>query len=55
MITIEKDKTQKPDVLKVFDDAGILRFNTLLGIAGAPFNIWDKMRPGRYEIKKGKV
>ncbi|WP_439506479.1 endolytic transglycosylase MltG [Sediminibacterium sp.] len=54
MIVIEKDKTQKPDVLKVFDDAGILKFNSLLGIAGAPFNIWDKMKPGRYEIKKGQ-
>ncbi len=54
MITIQKDQTQKSAVLKVFEDAGILRFNGLLGIAGAPFNIWDKMKPGRYEIKKGQ-
>lgn len=54
MITIEKDNTQKSAVLKVFEEAGILKFNSLLGIAGAPFNIWDKMRPGRYEIKKGQ-
>jgi UPF0755 protein len=54
MVTIEKDNTQKSSVLKVFEDAGILRFNNLLGVAGAPFNIWDKMKPGRYEIKKGQ-
>ncbi len=54
MVTIEKDNTQKSAVLKVFEDARILRMNSLLGIAGAPFNIWDKMKPGRYEIKKGQ-
>lgn len=54
MVTIEKDNTQKSAVLKVFEEAGILRFPSLLGIAGAPFNIWDKMKPGRYEIKKGQ-
>lgn len=54
MVIIEKDNTQKSAVLKVFEEAGILKFNSLLGIAGAPFNIWDKMRPGRYEIKKGQ-
>ncbi|HPH37253.1 MAG TPA: endolytic transglycosylase MltG [Sediminibacterium sp.] len=54
MVTIEKDNTQKSAVLKVFEEAGILKYNALLGIAGAPFNIWDKMKPGRYEIKKGQ-
>ncbi len=54
MITIEKDNTQKSAVLKVFEEAGILQFPSLLGIAGAPLNIWDKMKPGRYEIKKGQ-
>ena len=55
MITIEKDNTQKSAVLKVFEEAGILQFPSLLGIAGAPLNIWDKMKPGRYEIKKGQT
>lgn len=54
MITIEKDNTQKSAVVKVFEEAGILQFPSLLGIAGAPLNIWDKMKPGRYEIKKGQ-
>ena len=54
MVTIYKDQTQKSAVLAAFEEAGILRFNSLLGIAGAPFNIWDKMKPGRYEIKKGQ-
>jgi UPF0755 protein len=54
MVIIEQDNTQKSAVLKVFEEAGILKFNSLLGIAGAPFNIWDKMKPGRYEIKKGQ-
>lgn len=54
MVTIYKDQTQKSAVLAAFEEAGILRFNALLGIAGAPFNIWDKMKPGRYEIKKGQ-
>ncbi len=54
MVTIEKNNTQKSAVLKVFENAGILKYNELLGIAGAPFNIWDKMKPGRYEIKKGQ-
>ncbi len=53
-ITILKDETNKPAVLAVFEQAGILRFNSLLGLAGAPINLWDNMKPGRYEIKKGQ-
>ncbi len=54
MVIIQKDQTQKSAVVAAFKEAGILRFPTLLGIAGAPVNIWDKMKPGRYEIKKGQ-
>jgi UPF0755 protein len=54
MVLIPKDQTQKSAVVEAFKVAGILRFPNLLGIAGAPLNIWDKMKPGRYEIKRGQ-
>lgn len=54
IVTIGKDATNKTEVLAAFSEAGILRFNGLLGIAGAPINLWDKMKPGKYEIKKGQ-
>ncbi len=53
-VVIIKDETNKLAVLQVFNKAGILKFNSLLGIAGAPINLWDNMKPGRYEIKKGQ-
>lgn len=54
LVLIPNNQTQKSSVIAVFEQAGILRFPSLLGIAGAPFNIWDKMKPGRYNIKKGQ-
>jgi len=53
-VVIVKDETNKSAVLAVFDKAGILKFNSLLGIAGAPINLWDNMKPGKYEIRKGQ-
>ncbi len=47
-------ETNKSTVLDAFEKAGILRFNSTLGIAGASINLWDKMKPGKYEIKKGQ-
>lgn len=47
-------ETNKSTVLEAFDKAEILRFSTILGLAGASINLWDKMKPGKYEIKKGQ-
>ncbi len=54
LVLIEENQTQKSAVVASFRNAGIIRFPNLLGLAGAPLNIWDKMKPGRYEIKKGQ-
>lgn len=54
IVTIQKDETNKTAVLAAFSEAGILRFNGLLGLAGAPINLWDQLKPGKYEIKKGQ-
>ena len=51
---IQIDETNKSAVLKTFEQAGIIQFTGLIGIAGAPINLWDKMNPGRYEIKRGQ-
>ncbi|TXT31624.1 MAG: hypothetical protein FD136_1459 [Chitinophagaceae bacterium] len=53
-VVIVKDETNKSAVLAAFDKAGILKFNSLLGLAGAPINLWDNMKPGKYEIRKGQ-
>jgi UPF0755 protein len=53
-ITIKKFETNKSIVLANFKTAGILRFTALLGIAGAPINLWDNIKPGTYEIKSGE-
>ncbi len=47
-------ETNKSSVLAAFNKAGILRFTNILGLAGASINLWDKMKPGKYEIKKGQ-
>ncbi|HJV20779.1 MAG TPA: endolytic transglycosylase MltG [Sediminibacterium sp.] len=54
IVTIREDETNKTLVLAAFSEAGILRFNGLLGLAGAPINLWDQLKPGKYEIKKGQ-
>jgi len=51
---IQIDETNKSAVLKTFEKAGIIRFSSLIGLAGAPINLWDKMKPGRYQIKQGQ-
>lgn len=51
---IQFDETNKSAVLATFEKAGIIRFAGLIGLAGAPVNLWDKMKSGRYEIKKGQ-
>jgi UPF0755 protein len=47
-------ETNKSSVLDAFEKAELLRFNSTLGLAGASINLWDKMKPGKYEIKKGQ-
>jgi UPF0755 protein len=47
-------ETNKSSVLDAFEKAEVLRFNSALGLAGASINLWDKMKPGKYEIKKGQ-
>ncbi|MEI6265355.1 MAG: endolytic transglycosylase MltG [Sphingobacteriia bacterium] len=47
-------ETNKSSVLDAFEKAGVLRFTSTLGLAGASINLWDKMKPGKYEIKKGQ-
>jgi UPF0755 protein len=53
-VWIEPEKTNRSEVLQAFESAGILRFTSLLGWVGAPINLWDKLKPGPYEIKKGQ-
>lgn len=47
-------ETNKSSVLEAFDKAKILRYSFTLELAGASINLWDKMKPGKYEIKKGQ-
>jgi UPF0755 protein len=53
-ITVDDTNRNKSAFIASLAEANILRFPSLLGIAGAPINLWDKMKNGKYEIKKGQ-
>ncbi|MEN9599452.1 MAG: endolytic transglycosylase MltG, partial [Bacteroidota bacterium] len=53
-ITVDDTNRNKSAFIASLAEANILQFPSLLGIAGAPINLWDKMKNGKYEIKKGQ-
>jgi UPF0755 protein len=53
-ITVDDNNRNKSAFIETLDQANVLRFPTLIGLAGAPVNLWDKMKNGKYEIKKGQ-
>ena len=53
-VYINQFETNKSEVILAFEQAGILRFPFLLGLAGAPINLWDHLSPGKYQIRKGQ-
>ncbi|MBX9780844.1 MAG: endolytic transglycosylase MltG [Chitinophagaceae bacterium] len=52
--TVTDNNRNKSTLIAALDEAHILRFPALIGIAGAPINLWDKIKNGKYEIKKGQ-
>ncbi len=51
---IAEDGTDKASVMNVLKEADILNSPAVFSFLGSRINIWEKIRPGRYEVKKGE-
>ena len=51
---VAEGKTDKASVLAAMQENDILSNKTALSIVGSRAGIWGKIRPGKYEVKKGQ-
>lgn len=51
---IEEGKTDKASVLEMLDEKNIIRSTTLFSLVASQLHVWDKLKPGKYEVKKGE-
>jgi UPF0755 protein len=52
-LLIEPGKTDAHAVCQALEDQGILRNSTLFSWTGSGIGLWSKIKPGRYEIRRG--
>ncbi len=50
---IEEGKTDKASVLEVLDQKDIVRNTMLFSLVASQLHVWDKLKAGKYEVKKG--
>ena len=50
---IEEGKTDQASVLEVLDQKNIVRNSMLFSLAATQLHVWDKLKAGKYEVKKG--
>jgi UPF0755 protein len=53
-VVIEEGKTDKASVTKALEDNGIIKYGTAFGLLGSQMHIWEKIKWGKYEVKKGQ-
>lgn len=53
-LLIEEGKTNKTDVLEALQQQGIVTNTTTFSLLGSSIGLWDKIKPGKFEIKKGQ-
>jgi UPF0755 protein len=51
---IEEGQTSKAEVMAVLKEREILSSPAVFGFLGSSADIWSKIRPGKYEVKKGQ-
>jgi len=50
---IEEGHTGKDEVLATLDKKYIVKNPAVLGLLGTQMNVWEKIKPGKYEVKNG--
>jgi len=53
-LIIAEGNTDKAAVLNLLDDQNIVTSTTLFSIVASQLNLWEKLKPGKYEVKKGQ-
>jgi len=54
-LLIEEGKTNKAAVMQAMQQQNIISNTTAFGLLGTGIGLWDKIKPGKFEIKKGKI
>lgn len=50
---IPEDQTGKVPVLDIMKNRGIISSTSTFSLTGSVFGVWNRIRPGKYEVKKG--
>ncbi len=51
---IEKGETDKASVLGALEKKHIIKHSTAFSLLASALGVWDKLQPGKYEVKKGE-
>ncbi|HEX3025526.1 MAG TPA: endolytic transglycosylase MltG [Chitinophagaceae bacterium] len=51
---IEEGSTDKTSVLKMLDEKNIIKSTALFSLVASQLHVWDKLKAGKYEVKKGE-
>jgi UPF0755 protein len=51
---IEEGQTDKSSVTKLLESKEIIKNGTVFSTLGSTMGIWEKIRPGKYEVKQGQ-
>ncbi|KAI9450000.1 aminodeoxychorismate lyase [Russula earlei] len=51
---VEEGKTDKAAVLATLEEKKIVTSTTLFSLIASKAGVWDKLKPGKYEVKKGQ-
>jgi UPF0755 protein len=51
---IEEGQTDKASVIQLLEKKYIVKHGAVLGLVGSALGSWDKIKPGKYEVKQGE-
>jgi len=54
LFVIAEGKNNKEEVVNLLTDKGIVRFGWAFELLGNQFNLWNKLKPGKYEVKRNE-
>jgi len=52
---IEDGKTDKASILETLENKNIITHTTVFSLIASQLKIWDKIKPGKYEVKKNET
>ena len=52
---IEEGKTDKASVLETLENKNIITHTTVFSLIASQLKVWDKIKPGKYEVKKDET